>query len=163
MTEQPKPAGAWRTIVVGIDGSAMAQRALIWAAEQAVRADAELVALHVLTYDHELASDSSVSAMTNWRRRLRADVAGPWTERARAAGAKVRTVVVEDDSTAGGLLRAADKEHADLIVLGAHGRGRLADRLLGATTYVVTHRARTPVVIIPTEWVPASATAVTPA
>jgi nucleotide-binding universal stress UspA family protein len=41
-------------------------------------------------------------------------------------------------------------------MLGRHGRGNLADRLLGATTYTVTHRASTPVAIIPPDWQPAA-------
>jgi nucleotide-binding universal stress UspA family protein len=35
--------------------------------------------------------------------------------------------------------------------------GAWTDRLLGATTYVVAHRARTPVVIIPVDWAPRAA------
>lgn len=89
-----------------------------------------------------------------WRRTLGDELAGPWTEPARAAGVKVRTAVVEDDSVCAGLLAATRDEHSDLIVLGTHGHGNLADRLMGATTYQVTHRAPVPVVIVPPDWTP---------
>ena len=79
---------------------------------------------------------------------------GPWTDAARAIGATVRTLVVEDKTTAAGILNTAHREHADLVMLGAHGRGNLADRLLGSTTYTVTQRANTPVVVIPPDWQP---------
>lgn len=144
-----------RTIVVGMDSSPGAQRALAWAATRSSESGAHLVAVHVLTYSHELAIDLSPATVTNWRRDLERDLAGPWTAAARAAGVDVRTLVVEDGTTSAGILATAQRERADLIVLGAHGRGTVADRLLGATTYVVTHRASTPVVIIPPDWRPA--------
>lgn len=143
-----------RTILVGTDNSTAAQRALTWAATRSRESDAQLVAVHVLTYTHEFATDLSPATMTTWRRELERDLAGPWTDAAREIGATVRTLVVEDETTAAGILNTAHREHADLVVLGAHGRGNLADRLLGATTYTVTHRANTPVVIIPPDWQP---------
>jgi nucleotide-binding universal stress UspA family protein len=36
-----------------------------------------------------------------------------------------------------------------MIVLGAQGHGGLVDRLLGGDPYKVAHRARQPVVIVP--------------
>jgi nucleotide-binding universal stress UspA family protein len=146
-----------RTILVGTDNSTAAQRALTWAAARSRETGAQLVVVHVLTYSHEFATDLSLATVTTWRRNLERDLAGQWTDAARAIGATVRTLIVEDESTAAGILAAAQREHADLVVLGAHGRGNLADRLLGATTYTVTHRARTPVVIIPPDWQPAAA------
>ncbi len=143
-----------RSIVVGVDGSQGAQRAISWAAARGVELHVEVVAVHVLTYTRELGRDLTLDTMTTWRRRLGTALEGPWTEPARLAGAKVRTVLVEADSVPGGLLATAADEDADLVVLGTHGRGTLADRLLGATTYTVAHRARTPVVIIPVDWVP---------
>ena len=133
-----------RTILVGTDNSTAAQRALTWAAARSRETGAQLVAAHVLTYTHEFATDLSPATMTTWRRDLERDLAGPWTDAARAIGATVRTLVVEDETTAAGILNTAHREHADLVVLGAHGRGNLADRLLGATTYTVTHRATRP-------------------
>lgn len=147
------PAGV-HTIAVGVDGSPAGQRALDWAAARSRETGAEIVAIHVLTYDQEFARDVPPIGMTNWRRELERDLTGPWTERARAAGAKLRTIIVEDESTTAGLLAAARRERADLIVLGVHGHGNIADRLLGATTYKIAHRARTPVVIVPAGWTP---------
>jgi len=147
-----------RTIVVGVDKSQGAQRALEWAAARAAETGAEVVAVYVLTYSHEFAADLSLASLTNWRRELERDLAGPWTDAARAAGVKVRALVVEDETAAAGILATADSLHADMVVLGAHGRGNLADRFLGATTYRATHRARTPVVIIPVDWKPHAGT-----
>ena len=146
-----------RTIVVGMDASPAAQCALAWAASRSCESGGQLIAVHVLTYSHEFATDLSPATMTNWRHELEQDLAGPWTDAARAVGASVETVVTEDQSPAAGILATAERVHADTVVLGTHGRGNLADRLLGSTTYTVTHRSPVPIVIIPPDWQPRAA------
>jgi nucleotide-binding universal stress UspA family protein len=46
------------------------------------------------------------------------------------------------------ILAAAHEWHADLIIMGTHGRGRLAAFLLGSTADSVIRRARCPVLTI---------------
>lgn len=140
------------TILCGVDGSDGSVRALSWAAARARESNAALVAVHVLTYSHEFARDLSVTGLTAWRIKLEAELNGVWTQAARQDDAKVRCILVEDDSTAEGILAAAETEHADLIVLGARSHGGLGARLLGSTSYTLTHRARQPVVVIPADW-----------
>lgn len=141
-------------IVVGLDGSNGAQRALEWASARALEAGSAIVGVHVLTYSKEFAGDLSTKTWTTWRRNLERDLAGPWTASARDAGVHIETTMVEADRPDEGILRVAREHRAGLIVLGAHGRGALGDRLLGGTTYKVAHRAHTPVVIIPPDWQP---------
>jgi nucleotide-binding universal stress UspA family protein len=157
MTQHHTEPVPMRTIVVGTDGSPSAARALNWAAARSLEVDGEIVAVHVLTYNREFLRDLSPDTVTTWRRSLERELAGAWTASARDLGAVVRTELAEDDNVAAGILRCAADAHADLIVLGAHGRGGLVDRLLGPTTYTVAHRARTPVVIIPADWEPIAA------
>jgi nucleotide-binding universal stress UspA family protein len=138
------------TILVGLDGSGSAANGLEWAAARAAEAHARILAVHVLTYSTAFRRDLTLEdTITTWRVALQRDLDDAWTAPARDAGVEVRTLLVEADSAEEGLLDAVDKEHADLIVLGAKGRGNLADRLLGATTYKVTHRASVPVVVVP--------------
>jgi nucleotide-binding universal stress UspA family protein len=47
------------------------------------------------------------------------------------------------------ILNAADKEDCDLIILGTHGKGFLANTFLGSVSSAVLHRTRKPVLIIP--------------
>jgi nucleotide-binding universal stress UspA family protein len=147
------------TTIVGVDGSESAARALAWATEACGRSGDELLAVHVLTYDHELARDISLDTLRTWRIELRDDLEGPWTQAARDAGVRVRTKLVEDDSVAAGILAQADEPEVTTVVLGANGHGGLADRLLAATSYKVAHRAKVPVVIIPPGWTEVSAAA----
>lgn len=139
-------------ILVGLDGSAPSAEALAWAVSHCAASGSELLAIHVITYSHELAYDLPPTGMTNWRRSVAAELESTWTASARDAGAGIRTMLVEGDSAAGGLLKVAENEGVSLVVLGVHGHGNFADRLLGSTIYTVTHRARTPVVVVPSDW-----------
>jgi nucleotide-binding universal stress UspA family protein len=154
----PARTAPMRTILVGVDESPGAQRALAWATARAHEtSDTRLLVAHVLTFSTELRRDAGLETTTLWRRDLERTVRDQWTVAARAAGVDVETVVCEADSPAAGLLSLAGRDAVDLIVLGTHGHGGLADRLLGATTYKVSHAATTPVVIVPVDWRPAVA------
>jgi nucleotide-binding universal stress UspA family protein len=144
---------AFRSILVEVDDSTAAARALAWAALQA-GPDGEVLAVHVLTYSEQLWRDLPPTGLTAWREKLRNDLEGPWTAPLRDAGVRYRPLVVEDDSVEHALLRVADGEPVDVIVLGARGHANLTERLLGAVTYKVAHLTRRPVVIVPTEWTP---------
>jgi nucleotide-binding universal stress UspA family protein len=154
----PGTTAPMRTILVGVDESAGAQHALSWATARARETPGTgLLVAHVLTYSTELRRDASLDTIGLWRRDLEAKLDGEWTAVARGAGVDVETVLCEADSAAVGLLSLAGRDAVDLIVLGAHGHGNLADRLLGATTYKVSHTATTPVVIVPIAWRPSAA------
>ncbi len=47
------------------------------------------------------------------------------------------------------ILNAADAESCDVIVLGTHGKGFLANTFLGSVSHAVLQRARKPVFVIP--------------
>ena len=47
------------------------------------------------------------------------------------------------------ILKAADEEGCDVIVLGTHGKGFLAHTFLGSVSSSVLHRTRKPVFVIP--------------
>jgi nucleotide-binding universal stress UspA family protein len=139
-------------VVVGVDGSEGSRHALEWAARFATATGAEVVAAHVLTYSHEFAKDLSLDTMRTWRGELRRELQTRWIEPLVATGVTHRTLVVEDDSPAVGLLRICDEEHAVLIVVGAKSHRGLGDRILGGVSYRVTNAARLPVVVVPPEW-----------
>ncbi len=47
------------------------------------------------------------------------------------------------------ILKVADEERCDLIILGSHGKGFLTQTLLGSVSSAVLHRTRKPVLVIP--------------
>ncbi|MEO7430290.1 MAG: universal stress protein [Acidimicrobiales bacterium] len=149
MTEAPK---FLQVIVVGTDGSDGATRAMDWAARLAATSGASVRAVHVLTYDREFVRDLSIDTMTNWRRDLERELKTTWVAPLVEHGVPHRCAVVEDESPAAGLIHAADREQGDLIVVGARGHSTLVGRVLGSTSYSLTHSARRPVIVVPATW-----------
>lgn len=139
-------------LVVGADGSDGSRRALEWTALVAEETDSQVLAVHVLTYYRELLRDVTPDTMRTWRRDLEEQLRTRWVEPLITRGIDLRTVVVEGESPAEGLLDIADSERADLVIVGAKGHGGFADRVLGGVSYRVTHRARQPVVVVPPDW-----------
>jgi nucleotide-binding universal stress UspA family protein len=132
------------TIVVGVNEDR--SDAVRWAGERASELGARVVAVFAVRPITEFVltipplSPQLVSRVAEMLER-------EWCEPLRAAGVSYRSYVVEDDP-ANGLVAAAEREHADMLVLGARSRGSIADRLLGSVTYKVAHRAHCPVVIV---------------
>jgi predicted unusual protein kinase regulating ubiquinone biosynthesis (AarF/ABC1/UbiB family)/nucleotide-binding universal stress UspA family protein len=117
-------------VVVATDRSETARRAVAWAAELAGRFDAELVLLQVLTESSDGAHE-----------RLDGDA---------AAFPRARAELRVDPDVAGGILRAAEEERADVLVVGNAGMGGRREFLLGNVPNRVTHGARCTVVIVNT-------------
>jgi nucleotide-binding universal stress UspA family protein len=141
-----------RKILVGADGSDGSSAAIAWSARlAAAMPGAEVVAVHVLTYNEEFARDLFLDTIRTWRREVVHDLETTWTEPLRAAGVAHRCVLIEESSAAGGLLKVAAREHVDLLVIGARGREAIAGRLLGGTSYKLVHHTERPVVVVPLE------------
>lgn len=147
-------------IVVGVDGSEGAARALRWAIGLAEEEEAEIIAVYALSPAADLARGTGNAVATglglrdarqrSWRDELRRKLEQDWCAPLRAAGLPFRALL-EGAPAAEGLVAVADREHADLIVVGANGHGILEDRVLGSVTYKVSHQAHQPVVIVPPE------------
>lgn len=139
-------------IVVGIDGSANAQRALEWAADEARLRGVPLRT--VLAWDVPVVPFSSVAMATVDTARLAglaaeaeqhlddalAEAAGILT------GLEVKRLVAEG-APAKILLDAASD--ADLLVVGTRGHGGLASLVLGSVSRQCAHHSPCPVVIVP--------------
>jgi nucleotide-binding universal stress UspA family protein len=55
--------------------------------------------------------------------------------------------LLESGSAVDGILRAADQEHCDLIIMGAYGHSRVRELLLGSTTEEILRRAAVPLLL----------------
>jgi nucleotide-binding universal stress UspA family protein len=137
-------------IVVGVDGSAHARRALRWAIDHARQRGATVDAVHAWQYVY-----AGVSGF---------QVAVPVTEGIEEAAQATLDHAVDAEATAGDveirrvlaqgppaqvLLEVATG--ADHLVVGSRGRGGFAGLLLGSVSQQVSHHAPCPVVIIPAE------------
>ena len=144
-----------KTILVPIDGSGYANRAIDYAGDLASKYDAKIVLLHAVHYPfgrlpeelHQFAVSEHLDGP---------DEVGALVEkmlesaelRALNAGAKEtgRDSVIGDPATV--ILDAAKSFDADLIVMGSRGLGGLKGLLVGSVSDKVLHHAEVPVTIV---------------
>jgi len=126
-------------VVVGVDGSPRNALAIEIAVDQALRCDSELVAVHARTgSSRDMAGDQRQEAGEDLLARALAGY------HARCPELRVLHRVIED-RPARAVLTVA--EHAQLIVVGSHARGRFAGLSRGSVSDAVLHAASCPVVI----------------
>jgi nucleotide-binding universal stress UspA family protein len=142
-------------ILAGVDGSAQAERALRHAAGLARALGAELRIVHVvemgvLPLAPELALD--VERRAQARRAEGEKLIATALEQARAAGVTAQPRLAETgmpaQPVAAALVGEAESWPADVIVLGARGRGRLEHVLLGSVADGVARRSSLPVLLV---------------
>lgn len=134
-------------ILVAYDGSPHSDRALDAALALAKYAQSELVLVHAHDKIPSYLGDPNFQQAVN-----RAVIAGrelleTAAKRARAAGVQVMTNVLEGPP-AEAILRVAEAEHCDLIVMGSRGLGQLKGLLLGSVSERVLQHAAIPVMIV---------------
>lgn len=143
------------SIVVGVDGSAHADRALRHAIDEAVVHGAAVTVVFAHVHPNSLAFGRGTGPMAwSW---LDEGAVHAAAQRelddavARAAppdGVELRTVLLEAHPVEA-LLRAIDETDADLLVVGSRGRGGFRGLLLGSTSHEIVGQARCPVVVVP--------------
>ena len=126
-------------VVVGVDTSPESLAALDWALRLAVGLACRVVVVHAVGLLEEggYRQRPDLSAIVEAARRVVPD-----------AGAALVDVVNEDGPAADVLVRVAERERADLIVVGSRGVGQ-APRLLGSVSEAVLAHAHVPVLIVP--------------
>lgn len=134
-------------VLVGVDGSDDARRALEWAMMFAQGFGAELLVLHavgLLAQVGEEPPQPSQGHLDELRQAFEDDWCAP------LAGSSIRRrLLLADGPPVLALLEAAEREAADLIVVGRRGVGGFPEILLGSTSHQVVERSRRPVVIVP--------------
>ncbi len=139
--------GAYRTVVVGTDGSDSSMRAVEKAA-QIAGADAKLIVASAYLPQHEDARAADVLRDESYKVSGTAPIYAilrDAKDRAHAAGAKnidERPIV---GAPVDALVHLAEEEQADLLVVGNVGLSTIAGRLLGSVPANVSRRAKTDV------------------
>ncbi|MEV5891264.1 universal stress protein [Nonomuraea fuscirosea] len=146
---------AYRTVLVGTDGSASSFRAVSAAASLAAATGATLVLacayLPMRESERAAAADRlgelayKVTGSTPADDALRAA-----REHAVAAGAADVVLTADQGDAVDVLIAAAARHRADLLVVGNRGLNSLAGRLLGSVPSAVTHRAACDVLVVHT-------------
>lgn len=145
----------YRTIVVGTDGSELAEPVVARAAWLALRDDADLVivcAFAELSRRTEAMNVATLGGDTRTGQVLGREAAAVALDKAmataRAEGATVSAALLVDGEPSKVLIATAEERAADLVVLGAVHDRSLADRLLGTVATEVTKRATCDVLVV---------------
>ncbi|HEY7586667.1 MAG TPA: universal stress protein [Candidatus Deferrimicrobiaceae bacterium] len=146
----------YKKILVPLDGSALAERAITHAAEIARGAGAELILLEVVQVPlaktpeagstEEIKSIQEIAAQSKIYLNMLAARVGK-------EGVKVRTVVMEGAAD-GAILGFAHNEDVDIIVMSTHGRTGLSKALMGSVAEKVMLTTKRPVMLVKPEKVP---------
>lgn len=133
-----------KRIVVGVDGSPDGQNALRWASSLASVHDAELVVMTGFEpTDSEMRPGRYEKLAAEQQETL--DV---WSEAARVDGVSIRTVVERGDPRPG-IMKVAEREQADLMVVGREGTSAGPGLLhIGSMAEWMAHHAERPVAIV---------------
>lgn len=135
-------------ILVGVDFSDASRVALGFAARLAYHTGAELHVLHAL--DPLLAAAAErrrFDLATDTRNELGSFVDGTWP-----APECSLTLAVVAGPAARVIAHAAERQHADLVVVAAHGMSAARHGLLGSTTEGVLRRSNVSVLVVPEAW-----------
>ncbi len=135
----------YQRILVALDHSALDQVALAHAASMARGRRARVYLVHVeegatSRLYGEQASDAEVRAGESYVEEVRQSLEKEGIE----AQGFIRYSIHPGDE----IVRVAREVQADLVVMGAHGHGKVKDFLLGDTIEPVRHRLNTPVLIV---------------
>lgn len=141
-------------ITVGVDGSAVSQVAVDWAARAALLRGAPLKVVHVLNPPVVTAFPEvpMPAGYLQWQedegRRVLAAAVKMAEEAAHLLGAPAIEVTGEMVAGSSVPVLAEESNRAQLIVVGCRGRGALARGLLGSVSTGLVHHAHCPVAII---------------
>jgi nucleotide-binding universal stress UspA family protein len=147
-----------RPIIVGVDGSDNALRAVDHAARLAAEAGAELVLLAAsplpLPIDHDYFPEGGAdTSLKQQLRELLVDTQPSCLEPAEARAKQAGARLVQKRAVSGDpveeLITMADQLNASMIVVGRHGVSRIAELVLGSVSKQVASRAPCPVAVVP--------------
>ncbi|OBH98009.1 universal stress protein [Mycobacterium sp. E2733] len=144
--------GAYQTVVVGTDGSDSSMRAVDKAA-QIAGPDARLIVASAYLPQHE--DSRAADALRNESYKVSGTapiyaILQDAKERAHKAGAKNVEERPIEGAPVDALVKLAEDEKADLLVVGNVGLSTIAGRLLGSVPANVSRRAKVDVLIVHT-------------
>jgi nucleotide-binding universal stress UspA family protein len=146
----PPSADAFRRLLVSLDRSALAEAALPPAVAIAKSFDAELLLFHVWDesgYTFDPSHDPQVERIMRDTYAYSEQYLNDMAQRLAAQGARVRWVA-ESGNPADHILKAADSQSADLLIMSTHGSSGVVRSALGSVADSVLRRARKPLLVV---------------
>lgn len=144
--ENPPQNSAIRRVMVGTDRSKTADHAVRWAAEFADRYGAELFVVQVIVPQHPATTEFGAAEQT------RAAAANDELSHVvrRLAGERGHAFVAMDSDPALTIVRAAEREAIDVLVVGNSGMAGRKEFLLGNVPNRISHNSHCTVIIVNT-------------
>lgn len=133
-------------VVVGIDGSADARRAMCLAGEYALALGNELVIVHAVGLTEVVGGQRVIAEGHDAE--IAEQFAG-WCEGVRSCGIDEWTPALHDGAPVDTILRVADEVDASLVVVGRQGSGKRPELLLGSTAHQIAENSPRPVMVVP--------------
>jgi len=146
-----KPKGAWKTIVVGVDGTPESLRAAAMAARIASAARAQLVAVHAVPVVPTFSGVVGIEPIPDFSPELQEQVVRASREQITRALAKIATVQHLEVASGPAPWLIADiarRRRAALIVLGGKRHGALARGLGQSTAHYLVRTLDIPILIV---------------
>ncbi|GGU50519.1 universal stress protein [Lentzea flava] len=140
------PIGHENVVVVGLDGSDSAERAVRWAAVEAVRRGAPLRIVHA-----ELALPADALDMTGMARAALHEEAMSWVQKAAAEAQEVAPgvdVQVHVEVNTAAWLLEQESATAALVVVGSRGLGGFTGLMVGSVAVALSCHAKCPLVVV---------------
>jgi nucleotide-binding universal stress UspA family protein len=138
-----------RRIAIGVDGSESSAAALKWAIRLAKGMGSQVIAIYALDIPVYLLEpyDIPIQFDEDWRAAMKSDFENKWCKPLKVAGVRYRTVM-EDGRAATVISAVAEREDADVIVVGRRGRGGVAELLLGSASHELVLHSKRPVMVV---------------
>ena len=144
---RPGPAGAATRLLLATDLSEASASATDQAFELAGRLGASLLVVSIIDPGSLLLPGGRFRVRIDQVRERREQLAQVLVERGREEGIEVSFLVWTGDP-GDMIIEAAEAEHADMVLVGSHGRGPVGRLLLGSVSEFVVRNAPCPVLVV---------------
>ena len=134
-------------IMVALDGSAASEKALAAAVDLAVRYKAEITAVSVAEVPEVVGMVDEVEEIREGTEKHFRQIGQAAVDYAKSKGVPLRSVVLRGHA-ADALVRYAETEGMNLVVIGQHGHSRIARFFLGSTSDRVSEHCPCTVMIV---------------
>ena len=149
-----------KKILFATDLSKNSAYAFYYAVHMAKRDEAEIVILHAVEplphmlisfkdFEHKVAKDRWEDTVKKFKERIQDISVKVDTRMGISSVELISNILIRLGHPVEEILKAADEEGCDVIVLGTHGKGFLEQTFLGSVSSSVLLRTRKPVLIVP--------------
>lgn len=143
----------YKNILIATDGSSLAGRAVEHGAALAKSLGATVLLLTVTERFHVFAMDADQLEETpaSFREHMQKHAERTLGEASKIAshlGVEATPLHMEDDAPYQAIIRTAERQRCDIIVMASHGRGGVSALLLGSETMKVLSHSKIPVLVV---------------